>query len=135
MESTKTQKIQSPESGNWKVFLRALPIRNVAAEELKEDIYSVDEVVLRVRMKKTKWLIPHWLVPTRSSRRVRLTGIGITIWQQCNGQRCVEEIVDLLASEESLSFHEARVSVTQYLRQLVESGVLVLSIPKEARAT
>ena len=59
-------------------------------------------------------------------RSVVLDRIGRTVWDLCDGQRTVERVVEEFAGRYGLTFHEARVSVTTYLKELVQRGALVM---------
>ena len=61
-----------------------------------------------------------------TKRVVKLDALGQMIWERCDDTRCVEDLVDMVSASEALTFHEARVAVTQHLRELVRRGVLVL---------
>ena len=72
-----------------------------------------------------------WIVPHRRERRVVLDRVGSQMWRQCDGERTVEAVIDAFAATHDLTFHEARVAVTTYIKSLVKRGVLVIVMPKE----
>ena len=57
---------------------------------------------------------------------MRLDRLGSQVWQLCDGVRTVEDVVDEFARLHRLTFHEARASVTAYLKMLVQRGVLAM---------
>jgi hypothetical protein len=73
-------------------------------------------------------------VPVRAERHVTLDELGAAIWRGCDGVRRVEDLVDAFAAEHRLTFHEARVAVTNYLSQLIRRGVLVIALPEDSAA-
>jgi len=52
--------------------------------------------------------------------------LGRRLWQDCDGRRTVEEIVDRFRDEHRLTFHEARAAVSGYLQGLIQRGVLAI---------
>ena len=110
---------------NWRRMLAAKPVRNQAAEVARQD----DGLVrIAVRKRRPGFLVPPlaWIIRPRLSRRYYLDRLGTSVWELCDGQRTVEAVVDEFARRYRLSFHEARVAVTGYLRDLVHRGVLAL---------
>ncbi len=109
----------------WRSFLSLIPTRNRAAEvEDTED----GSFAVTVEVKKPWWFVPpiSWIIPMMNKRVVKLDPLGKMIWNACDDKRCVENLVDIVSKSEGLTFHEARVAVTQHLRELVRRGVLVL---------
>lgn len=76
-----------------------------------------------------------WLLPFRSEKGVALDVIGSEVWSSCDGDRSVEDIVAGFAERHRLRFHEARSSVTQFLKSLVERRLVVLALPERGAAT
>ena len=71
-----------------------------------------------------------WIVPIRSTRTIQLDSIGVQVWDFCDGRRRVEDVVDRIADSYRLTFHEARVAVTSYIKMLIERSALVIVMPK-----
>lgn len=72
-----------------------------------------------------------WLLPLRTRRGVALDALGTRVWRACDGQRSVGQIVHDFADRQNLGFHEARLLVSTFLRQLTERSLLVLVFPRE----
>lgn len=110
---------------SWRQMLQAQPVQNAAAEVTHED---AGQVKIKVEKRKPRFLVPpvSWLVRPRLWRVLRLDELGSQIWELSGKSSTVEEIVDAFAESHSLSFHEARVSVTGYIKLLVERGALVM---------
>ena len=110
---------------SWRTMLRAKPVRNKAAAARR---HSEIELRITIPRRRPAFLVAplSWIVRPRLSRTIVLDMIGIEIWEQCDGQRNVEEVVDAVARTHRLSFHEARVAVTNYIRLLVERGALAM---------
>ena len=115
--------------GNWVRMLRARPVPNAAATVAREDNQQVRLTVPRRRPGYLAAL--RWLVRPKPNRTVILDRLGGQIWRSCDGQRTVEEVVDVFAAAQRLSFHEARAAVTGYLKDLIERGAVAIVMPGE----
>ncbi len=124
-----TEQAAPQKESSWKQMLAATPLRNTAARAFEND----DELRIEVPTKKPRWFVPpiSWVVPLRPTRTVRLDRVGAGVWRQCDGERTVEELVGEFARQYNLTFHEARVAVTSYLRQLVQRGALAIEMPAD----
>ena len=114
---------------SWKPMLEAIPIQNQAARVLSEG--DTGEVCIYVPTKPDWWYkIPPicWIVRPPKERQLILDSIGSSVWALCDGNRSVENIIDLFGKKFSLTFHESRVSVTSYLKLLIERGALAISL-------
>ncbi len=114
----------------WQSMLQARPMQNRAA---KQETGVNGAVRLTVKKRKPKFLIPplSWLIRPRLSKRYELDKLGECVWKLCDGKRRVEDVIDSFAGEFHLSFHEARVAVTSYLKALVQRGAVVLILNHE----
>ncbi len=114
----------------WLDFLSALPLHNEAADVLP---LENDLLPITVRVDRPPWLVPpiSWVLPLSARRTVKLDGLGRFVWELCNGRNRIEQIVDRLAQRERLTFHEARIALTQQIQMLVRRGVVVLVVDKE----
>ena len=120
-----TSDATSAPDGTWRKMLEARPVRNSAAEVLREE---AETLTIKVKMKRPRPLLPplSWFVRPRVTRTIRLDRLGTQIWELCDGERTVEDVVDEFARRHRLTFHEARASVTAYLKLLVQRGVLAM---------
>jgi len=109
---------------SWRDQLTFYPIPNAAAEV---DVQQ-GGIMVRVPNKKMRssWRLLVWFARPPSHRRVWLEGAGIEVWELCDGQRDVEAVVDAFAAANSLTFHEARISVAQFLADLGKRGLIAL---------
>ena len=108
-------------------MLAARPIPNAAAVVGRP---ADGGAVIRVRRERS-WLTRpplSWIVPAGRERRVALDARGAQAWDLCDGRRTVEEVVDVCAARLGLTFHESRVAVTGYLRELIRRGVLAIEL-------
>jgi hypothetical protein len=110
-------------------MLEARAVRNVSARVTDE---TADRLSVWVRSLPPRYMVPpiSWIVPRRKERRFVLDRLGSEVWRLCDGRRNVEAVIDAFASEHELTFHEARVAVTSYIRSLVKRGVLAVAMPE-----
>jgi len=105
--------------------LTATPIRNEKAMTRATEVAS-----LRVSVPQT---YPAWLRPLANTMRLRgeksyeLEGVGRSVYDRVDGETSVEDLVDWLAAEHRLSFHESRVLIMKYLQMLMERGLIVIA--------
>ena len=113
-------------------MLEATPLRNAAAT-VEPD--GAGGLRIAIPAARPRWLVPplSWILPVRRTRTVRLDRVGTRVWELCDGESTVESVVDAFAGAYNLTFHEARVAVTNYLRQLVRRGALAIEMPAEGQ--
>jgi hypothetical protein len=106
-------------------MLRAHALQNRAARVERDPGGTV-----AVWVEQTRRLLPplSWIVPFRRERVTRLDRVGSRVWSLCDGKRTVEAVVDMIASQYRLTFHESRVAVTGYLKTLIQRGVLAIEM-------
>ena len=114
----------------WRLMLAGVPVANQAAK-----VTYVDSCArILVKRHKPHFLIAplSWVIRPRLERTVELEALGTYVYELCDGKRDVERIVDRFCARYSLTFHEARVLVTSFLRGLVERGVVVIVSPERS---
>ena len=109
----------------WRSMLAATPVRNEAATVVKDE---ADAVSVSVRNQKPGYRIPpiSWFVPYKPVITIELDGPGARLWHLCDGDHTVEQICDIFSGEYGLTFHEAKTAVTDYLKKLIQRGVLAI---------
>ena len=110
----------------WRSMLESRPCPNAAAAVAPQPDGTVR---ITVQLKKTKWIMPplSWFIRPSRQRRYHLQDrVAVTIWGLCDGRRSVEAIVDEFAQRYSLTFHEARAAVTEYLKTLIQRGIVAV---------
>lgn len=113
----------------WRTMLASRPCPNSAAEVAPQPDGTVQ---ITVQLKKMEWLIPplSWFIHPNLRRRYHLQDkVAVMIWGLCDGRRSVEAIVDEFARSYALTFHEARAAVTDYLKILVQRGIMAIEQP------
>jgi hypothetical protein len=111
-------------------MLEANPIRNISAIVTAN---ADDTVTVKVKRKRPKYLVPplSWILIFRPYRTTDLDRLGSAVWKLCDGKTDVEAIVDGFAEQYDLTFHEARVSVTGYLKDLIQRGIMAIAIEEQ----
>ena len=84
--------------------------------------------LVSIPMKRPNWLVPplSWVIPFSPHRRVKLDAVGYCVLKLCDGKRNVETIIEEFAESNKLSFREAQLPVTQFLRQMTQRGLIVI---------
>jgi hypothetical protein len=108
-------------------LLDAVPVCNRAVRVERH----ADSVLLWVPIRRRPWMRGPlaWLLPFRKEKGIALDVVGTEIWSACDGLCRVEDIIERFAERHKLRFHEARVSVSSFLKSLCERNLLVLAVP------
>lgn len=111
-------------ANDWRRMLAAVPTHNSAANVQEHD----DCVAVIIKNVRPGYMVPpiSWFVPFKPQKVFRLDPIGTFLWKLCDGKRSVEDIIDCFKDEYDLTFHEAKTAVTDYLKKLVQRGVLAI---------
>ena len=108
-----------------KEVLATVPFRNEAMEiKRRKD----GGLLASVPIRKPKYLIPplRWIIPFSDRRRIELDTLGACVLDLCDGRRTIEAIIERFAADHKLSFREAQLSVTPFLKQLAERGLVAI---------
>jgi len=106
--------------------LTGKPVRN---PELEVERNDAGEIELKLPRRRTWWLnLMAKLGSVPEYRTLTLDRIGSTVWDLCDGEHTVKDLIGRLADEHKLSRKEAEVSLVTYLRQLAQRGVIALAI-------
>ncbi len=105
--------------------LDTVPVRNTS---VREERRNEGETVLVVPLKRRWYMGPplSWVMPFSGERKVELDPLGMDVWGWCDGQRTAEDVIDAFAEKHHVTFHEARVSVLTFLRELTRRGLIVM---------
>jgi hypothetical protein len=119
------------DDAGWRPMLEARPLHNAVARVEKGDGPGM---TVHVKTDRPRYMVPplSWVVPFREERRVCLDRVGTWVWELCDGRRTVEDMIDAFADRYGLTFHEARIAVTGYIRSLVQRGVLAMALQDES---
>jgi len=117
-----------------KAILHAVLVRN---EALRIETPGERNLLVYVPLRQRWFMRPpfSWLLRFSKERAVALDALGREVWEACDGKMTTERIIERFAARHRLSFHEARLSVMEFLRQLTRRGMIVVvgNEPKESR--
>ncbi len=66
-------------------------------------------------------------------RTFGLDAYGRRVYENCNGNQSVSQIVELFAEQTCISKPEAELAVTQFIRTLMSKGLVVVEMEKLAK--
>jgi len=114
-------------AGTWRKMLAARLIHNAAArvEQMPDS-----RVKVYVKTVRPWFLVPplSWVLPLRRERGTVLDRLGTQVWNLCDGNRTVENVIDEFAAAHRLSFHESRAAITSYVQMLVARGAMAIVV-------
>ncbi len=108
----------------------ARPVRNPALKWRVNDEDFVEVIVPRRKDLFGRAMGFLFFVP--ESRPITLDEVGTRVWNLCDGEHTVQDIVKALSSDYKLQRREVEVSLTEYLRTLGKKGMIGFLVPKEA---
>jgi hypothetical protein len=114
-------------------LLDAIPVRNDAARAEPAGRGLVVRVPLQQR-----WFLSRpfsWVMPFRGDRGFNLDRLGAQVWNACDGARSIETICEDFAARHHLSFHEARLCVMTFLRELTRHRLVAVVVPERAETS
>ncbi len=107
----------------------ARPVRNPNLKWRMNEDRCVEVIVPRRKDAVGRALGFLFFVP--ESRPVILDEVGTRIWDLCDGEHTVEDMIGALCAEYKLGRREVEVSLTEYLRTLGKRGMVGFLVPKE----
>lgn len=110
--------------------LQARPIRNPHLSTKRNERDELTLVVPRRGDWVGRLLSLVFIVP--KERGIVLDAVGEDVWELCDGEHTVEELIRQVGEKYKLNPKEAEVSLTDYLRQLGKRNLIGLALPKQA---
>ncbi|MGC9320164.1 MAG: PqqD family protein, partial [Armatimonadota bacterium] len=107
----------------------ARPVRNPRLKWRINDEDFVEVIIPRGQDLFSRAMGFLFFVP--KSRPVVLDEVGTRVWDLCDGENTVDEIIRELCSEYKLARREVEVSLTEFLRTLGKRGMVGFVVPKE----
>lgn len=109
--------------------MAARPVRNPSLEwSLNDD----DEATINIpRRKDTQGRFLAWMFFIPESRPLSLDAVGTFVWENCNGENSVSDLIDLMAKEYNVARKEVEVSLIEYLKRLGQRGMVGFLVPRE----
>jgi hypothetical protein len=110
-------------------MLGSKPIRNQAVNWEKGDD---GEVLIRIPRGEYGWRIKllskFFYIP--KERKISLDEVGSQVWELCDGETRVKDIIDRLRRKYKLNRKEAEISLVTYLRDLGKKGLVGFAVDK-----
>ena len=106
--------------------LGSVPIKNSEVEE----ILLESEVIMLIYPVKVKpWaaaLLRRLGKPPQQigQKKLQLDELGTSVWKLLDGERTVKQIIQIFTQQQQVHRKEAEVSVTQFLRELGQRGLI-----------
>lgn len=119
-------------------FLSIKPIRNPSLKWEKGEDEKIT-ILITLNGKPVKKSLSHKVLskifppPQTREKKIELDKIGSMIWELCDGETTVKEIVEALHEKYKMLTHEAEISLNAYFRQLNKRGLLGFILPEEVR--
>lgn len=105
----------------------ALEARPHATPRAQREGQNDGSMKVVVRLRSSKW--QKWFgAPPEYERTYLLDALGREVYQACDGERPVREIVEGFAAEHRVSVAEAEKAVTIYLKTLIAKGLVVMEV-------
>lgn len=103
--------------------LAVKPVQLVSAEVT----VTPQGVRLKVPLKATRWSA--WLgVPEGATKTFELDELGRFIWDSCDGNTSVQQMIQRLARERRLTLREVEVATIQFLQTLTRKGLVGMPV-------
>ena len=112
--------------------LSARPVRNPSLKWREND--DGEAIIVLPRRRDTMGKFLAWMFFVPETRPLALDEVGTFVWQNCDGERSLAEMSELLAKEYRLGRKEAELSLTEFLKMLAKRGMIGFLVPDELAA-
>lgn len=111
--------------------LHTIPIKNQSLRVIDSDP-DADALVVEVEVQKRGLLaMVARFANTPPKKQYELAGLSRELFDQLDGTRTMENLIDWFAARESLTFMESRALILHYLGDLMKRGLVVVAAPPE----
>lgn len=111
---------------DFETQLHSIPLRNKKVRVFPSD----DNPEILIAEVNLRYMGPlkmaRMLLKLRDTRRFKIEGLTRELYERLDGKCTVEELVNEIAASEQLTFFEARAFIVQYLKGLMERGLIVI---------
>ena len=109
----------------------ALEYTPVQSRQISEVRLETGEVIIEYPLIVSPWIAAvanrfGGLQDQKQTKKLQLDAMGTSVWDLVDGKRSVRMIIQIFAKTHRLENREAEVSVTSFLRQLGQRGLLGL---------
>ena len=128
-------------------FLRLKPVRSPMVKWEKNEkgeikiiipLKKIKEIREKVetdkRRKRKKPDLFSKFFPEPKEKRIQLDEIGSVVWELCDGNRTVKDIIDYLYEKYKLLPRESEISLNTYLNSLVKRGLMAFILPEDLKS-
>lgn len=116
-------------------FLKIKPVRNPALKWENDEKGEADVLVPMGQSSARKGVsgkvLSKILPPPPKEKKIHLDKVGSVVWELCDGNNTVREIVDALYEKYKMMPREAEISLDTYLKQLSKRGLVGFLLPEE----
>ena len=112
--------------GNREVLLAAIPVRNELVEESRT---AKGELRLKAPLRET--MMKRLFGSQRREKSFELDDLGEAVWGDIDGRKSVEGIIMHFAQTQRVNAREAEVSVTAFLKTLMQRNLIALVASKK----
>jgi hypothetical protein len=109
--------------------LRVYPTRNPNLQWELDSEGVVSATLTRPRDLRNRVVGGFLMLP--ESKQLKLDEVGTFVWNLCDGEHTVADIVGEMAEQYKLSRREVEVSLTEFLRMLAKRGMIVVAVPQD----
>ncbi|MCT4534540.1 PqqD family protein [Halodesulfovibrio sp.] len=126
-KSTNKKNQQVTQSLSLQKAMACVPVRNLLVEETNRTAKNITlSFPLRMRPWFSKFTSAFGHEPPVQKKRLELDELGTFCWSLINDKRSVQGIATELSKTYQLHPEEARVAVSQFIRQLGKRGIIGL---------
>ena len=83
---------------------------------------------LTVPLKHSSWMTRLVRKPTRATKTFELDDLGRCVWESCDGNTAVRDIITTLAERHRLNVREVKVATLAFLKTLVQKGLVGIPV-------
>lgn len=114
---------------DFETQLQTVPLRNERVT-LEPSAGDPDVVIATIQLRYNGIMaVAKKLFKPRSYRRYELAGLTRELYEKIDGKVTVDELILSLQAGERLTFFEARAFVVQYLKDMMQRGLIVVVAP------
>jgi phage terminase large subunit-like protein len=113
--------------------MRVYPTRNPNLEWQLDEEGVVTATLKRPKDLRNRVVGAFLMLP--EARKLKLDEVGTFIWNLCDGEHTVADLVGAMAENYKLSRREVEVSLTEFLRMLAKRGMIVVAVPQDIIAS
>jgi hypothetical protein len=122
------------------LFLKAKPVRNPALKWEKDRKTREIKIIVplkppsQAQKQQKKGILDKLFPPEPGERIINLDKVGSIVWELCDGEKTIGDIVNHLVEKYRIMPEEAELSLNAYFNQLSKRGLVGFVVPEEAKA-